>query len=64
MTQLVTVSPSAKHVSGLASRSLHCMYALFTFEQRTAMCFDSDISTAEVGGGAASDAMLQSLIKQ
>lgn len=51
ITQLVTSSPCCKHVSGLASRPLHAMYALLTLEQRTATCFEIAMSMADVGGG-------------
>jgi hypothetical protein len=57
-TQPVTASPSAKHFDGSGSLSLQAKYALFAFEQRKAMCFETDISKADVGGGALGSAML------
>lgn len=38
---------------------MQSIYARLTLEQRTAMCFESDMSTALVGGGACSAILLR-----
>lgn len=61
ITQRVTVSPCARHAAGSLSFFLHSRKALFSFPQRTAICLDVDINTADVGGPllASASAMAQ-----
>ena len=54
IVQLVTALPWLRQASGFLSAFLHVMKAALGFLQRTAMCFEMDISTADVGGGASS----------
>ena len=54
IVQLVTALPWLRQASGFLSAFLHAMKAALGFLQRMAMCFEMDISTADVGGGASS----------
>lgn len=47
----MTCWPFWRHFSGFGSSFLHLRYATFSFRHLISMCFDADISTADVGIG-------------
>lgn len=51
-THRVTWWPLSRHFSGLGSFCLHWRYATFSDRHLIAMCFEEDISTADVGIGS------------